>query len=129
MFHPRRRAASCERNPGPTQVRKKEKGPIERERIQEHSCLTACLTIVLCQNDRHADLKQVLLASLAEVAACGPFRAADDGFTALHACVLGPGPMLRHTVNAAFAERFHGAEALVEKAIHHRLAPCLLMTP
>jgi hypothetical protein len=32
-------------------------------------------------------------------------------------------------VNAAFAERFQNAQALLEKAIHYHLAPCFLMAP
>lgn len=70
-----------------------------------------------------------MVASLVEFGASEAFQVADDGSAALHACVLGPGPMVRHTVNASFAERFLDAQALSEKAIHYHLPPCLLVAP
>jgi hypothetical protein len=70
-----------------------------------------------------------MTTSLAGMSACGPFQTTDDGSTAVHVCVLGPGSIVRHAVNAVFAERFQNAQALLEKAIHYHLAPCLLMAP
>lgn len=82
-------------------------------------------------NDSHLELQQAMTASLADLSAhaYGPFQAADDGSTAVHVCVLGSGPMARHAVNATFAERFQDVQALLEKAIHYQLAPCLLLAP
>lgn len=82
-------------------------------------------------NDSHLELQQAMTASLEDLSAYayGLFQAADDGSTAVHVCVFGRGPMARHIVNATFAERFQDAQALVEKAIHYQLAPCILLAP